>query len=165
MPPNKLDYLLHCITVHSPLPVPVVTLNVPESNYTVFEKFHLLTNSSFSFHEQPLCLEVKQQRMAFPDASSHYIVRFYYALFSSLLPEEEESLSSCDSLSYLHIVVISFLCTPDGFSNITVPHPGLSKSGVVPGRSTGSKASADFFCILPCRAQMAVFSQPLPFFS
>lgn len=34
----------------------------------------------------------------------------------------------------------------------------------MPGKSTESKASADFFCFLPCRAQMAMFSQPLPFF-
>lgn len=95
----------------------------------------------------------------------HYIACFYYTLSYSPLSEEEETLSPYETFSYLRIIVISFLCIPDGFSNITVPHPRLSKSGVLPGKSTESKASADFFCILPCRAQMAMFSQPLPYFS
>lgn len=88
----------------------------------------------------------------------------FLILLSSLLGRRN-SFSSYENFSYLRIIVISFLCTPDGFSNITVPHPRLSKSGVLPGKSTESKASADFFCILPCRAQMAMFSQPLPYFS
>lgn len=40
-----------------------------------------------------------------------------------------------------------------------------SKKWSLARENTESKASADSFCILPCRAQMAVFSQPLPYFS
>lgn len=40
--------------------VPVVTCKIPEFNYTLFEKYYLVANFNFSFHEQALHPYVKK---------------------------------------------------------------------------------------------------------